>query len=182
MIPRFQFGRIRRHLDAGGVIAYPTESCFGLGCDPENYRAVRLLLKIKKRPESRGLILIAGRMQQLRHYIECPPSQEQLARFWPGPFTLLFEASRRAPRWIRGRHDRIALRLTGHPGASRLCRALGMALVSTSANLSGTQPARSYRDCVARFGRKVLVVPGRIGKRKSPSTIMDFESGKILRP
>lgn len=182
MIPRPLLERIRQHVKAGGVIAYPTESCYGLGCDPKNYRAVRLLLRIKKRPESRGLILIAGRMRQLERYILNPPRQEALAPFWPGPFTLLFKASRHAPSWIRGRHDKIALRLTNHHDASSLCRGLGTALVSTSANLSGKKAARSFRDCTMQFGRNVLVVPGKVGKRKNPSTIMDFESGKIYRP
>ncbi len=182
MIPHLLLERIRRHLNSGGIIAYPTESCYGLGCDPKNYRAIRLLLGIKQRSESRGLILVAGDMRQLQRYIGNPPPQEELARFWPGPYTLLLDASRRTPPWIRGRHDKVALRLTAHPDTSRLCRMLGMALVSTSANLSGMKPAGNFRDCTARFGKDVLVVPGRTGKRKTPSTIVDFESGRIFRP
>lgn len=181
MIPNALLGKIRRHLEAGGVIAYPTESCYGLGCIPENLRAVRFLLKLKKRRRDRGLILIAGHMRQIRRYILNPPQREALARFWPGPHTLLLRASRHVPKWIRGGHEKVALRITAHRDASMLCNALSTALVSTSANVTGTKPARSFRECMARFGKQVLVVPGRIGKRKKPSTIMDFDSGKISR-
>ena len=182
MIPASLLGRIRQHLRAGGIIAYATESCYGLGCDPKNYDAVRLLLKIKQRRQSRGLILIAGRMSQLKRHVASLPKREELGKFWPGPYTLLLKASRFAPKWITGRHDKIAVRLTAHPDASRLCNSLGTALVSTSANVSGMKPARTYRDCVSRFGNRVLTIPGKVGKRKSPSTILDFESGKIFRP
>lgn len=176
------FARIRRHLEEGGVIAYPTESCYGLGCHPGNRRAVLRLLEIKGRPQSRGLILIAGKMKQIERYIAHPPQPDSLAEFWPGPHTLLFYASRSVPKWIRGRHAKVALRITAHAEAAKLCNSLGTALVSTSANLSGMKPAKSYRECVSRFGKDILVVPGRIGKRRTPSTIMDFDSGKIFRP
>ncbi|HQT26800.1 MAG TPA: L-threonylcarbamoyladenylate synthase [Burkholderiales bacterium] len=176
------FGKIRRHLDAGGVIAYPTESCYGLGCIPENRDAVRALLKLKKRRKSRGLILIAGRMREIRRYMKHLPEKEALNKFWPGPNTLLLPASRHVPVWIRGNHEKVALRITAHRDAARLCNALSTALVSTSANVTGTKPAKSYRECTSRFGRQVLVVPGKIGKRRHPSTIMDFETGKIFRP
>lgn len=175
-------GRIRKHLEAGGVIAYPTESCYGLGCYPEDHKAVGRILKIKKRPQRRGLILIAGKLKQIERYMAHPPKQNSLLEYWPGPFTLLFHASRRVPRWVRGSHDKIALRVTAHGEAAKLCNALGSALVSTSANLSGMKPAKSYRECVNRFGGQVLVIPGRIGKRKNPSTILDLETGKIHRP
>ncbi len=174
--------RIRAHLKAGGVLAYPTESCYGLGCDPMNRRAVERILSIKGRPQHKGLILIGASIRQLSPFMAEIPDAILLEKYWPGPFTLLFSPSRRTPKWLTGRHDRIALRLTAHPGSARLCRDAGMALVSTSANRSGMKPAKSYRECIALFGRKVLVIPGRIGKRKSPSTILDFESGRIFRP
>ncbi|MHB1100549.1 MAG: L-threonylcarbamoyladenylate synthase, partial [Burkholderiales bacterium] len=124
----------------------------------------------------------AGRMSQLKRHVASLPKQEELRKFWPGPYTLLLKASRFAPKWIIGKHDKIAVRLTAHPDASRLCNSLGMALVSTSANVSGMKPAKTYRDCLSRFGSRVLAIPGKVGKRKIPSTIMDFESGKIFRP
>ena len=174
---------VKTHLARGGVIAYPTESCYGLGCDPRNYRAVRRLLKIKGRPQSKGLILIADCFSRLRRYV-LPPTTEQrrlLDLTWPGPHTWLMPASRHRPHSLRGRHDSIAVRVTAHPGAASLCRAVGTALVSTSANRAGLKPLKTYAACLKAFGASVLVVPGRIGTRKTPSTIQHLVSGKIIR-
>lgn len=176
--------RIRAHLENGGVIAYPTESCYGLGCDPRNARAVRKLLRLKRRPQHKGLILIAADFGQLKRYA-APLDQDQLQRIvatWPGPNTWLLPTSSSTPRWLRGRHASLAVRVTAHPVAAGLCRALHMALVSTSANLAGMKPARTHAACVRVFGHSVLVVPGQIGKNRKPSTIRDLASGRVVRP
>lgn len=175
--------RLRRHLKQGGVIAYPTESCYGLGCDPRNRRAVMKLLRLKGRPQSKGLILIGADFVQLQPYV-APLSDVQMntiAPSWPGPVTWLLPAARRTPSWLRGAHSSIAVRVSAHPLAARLSRALRMALVSTSANRSGLKPLRSYAACRKSFGSEVLVVPGLIGKRRRPSTILDLASGGVLR-
>lgn len=178
-----QMRRIRAYLQNGGVIAYATESCFGLGCDPRNYRAVQKILRIKGRPQSKGLILIASEFAQLQSCL-APLSQNErqmLAGFWPGPTTLLLPAARRVPHWLTGKHSSLAVRVTAHPDAARLCHALNMALVSTSANRAGLRPFKTYAACVKAFGATVWVLPGRIGQRRRPSTIIDFKSGKIFR-
>jgi len=185
-LPAAQLQKLRRHLKQGGVIAYATESCFGLGCDPRNARAVRRILQLKGRPQSKGLILIAGKINQIKRYI-APLNAAQnktLMREWPGPTTFLLPArsyTPATPRWLRGRHAKIAVRVTAHTGAASLCNALGMALVSTSANKSSMRPSKSYRDCARKFGHRVMVSKGRIGNRNRPSTIIDFASGRILR-
>ena len=175
--------RVRAHLRNGGVIAYATESCYGLGCDPRNARAVQRLLQLKHRPQSKGLLLIADRFERLAPFVGALDAQQRasLQQWWPGPYTLLLPASRRAPHWLRGSHDNIGVRVTAHPGAASLCRRLGMALVSSSANRSGLRPLKTYTDCVHAFGRDALVLRGKIGKRKSPSTIIDFKSGRLIR-
>lgn len=175
---------LRSFLKRGGVIAYPTESCFGLGCDPRNPIAVRRLLRIKGRPERKGLIVIASRLQQLKPYL-APLKSEQISQLhskWPGPHTWLIPASHNCPFWLTGRHSTIAVRVTAFPAAAKLCREADMALVSTSANRSGQKPAKTARECSRLFGSKVRVIPGRIGKRRKPSTIQDLATGKILRP
>lgn len=175
--------RVHAHLKQGGVIAYPTESCYGLGCDPSNRRAVMKLLRLKGRPQRKGLILIGADFRQLRPYA-APLSDTQWQRIfptWPGPVTWLLPAARHTPSWLRGAHRSIAVRVTAHPVAARLCQAANMALVSTSANRAGLRSARSAADCFRAFGSDVLVVPGRIGKNKKPSTIMDLDSGKVIR-
>ena len=174
---------IRRHLVRGGVIAYPTESCYGLGCDPRNAKAVAKILRLKRRPRSKGLILIASDFGQLAPYL-APVSPDLRARFgewWPGPCTLLLPAARDCPRWLTGQHSKLAVRVTAHAEAARLCQALGMALVSTSANRSGKRMLKTAAACRRAFGSQVLALPGRIGKRRRPSTIIDPESGGVLR-
>jgi L-threonylcarbamoyladenylate synthase len=175
--------KIRAHLADGGVIAYATASCFGLGCDPKNFNAINRLLRIKQRPRSKGLIVIADKYQRLAPFVKPLSAEEKkyAQAKWPGPHTWLMPASHRASAAIRGHHKKIAVRVDAHPDTVKLCKALRMALVSTSANVSGQRPVKTYRDCVRQFGDKVLVVPGRSGRSKEPSTIQDFESGKIFR-
>ena len=174
---------LRLYLRRGGVIAYPTESCYGLGCDPRNRRAVQHVLNLKRRGSAKGLILIASRMRQLRPYLATLTLCEsnRLRALWPGPNTWLVPAARECPAWLRGRHASIAVRVTAHIGAARLCERAGMALVSTSANLSGGKPAKTAAECRLLFGNRVRIIPGRIGARRRPSTIRDFSSGDIIR-
>lgn len=176
--------RLRAYLKRDGVIAYATESCFGLGCDPRNPRAVRRLLWLKRRPRAKGLILIGSALHQFHRFLAPLPAglAARLGEWWPGPNTLLLPVSARCPPWLKGRHPKLAVRVTAHPQAARLCHALDMALVSTSANRSGQRPLKTYRACRQAFGGKVWVLPGRIGTRKRPSTIIDPLSGGIHRP
>lgn len=179
MTPRPDIARLRRYLAAGGIIAYPTESCYGLGCNPRNARAVAKILRLKGRPKSKGLILIGSEPALFARYLaEAPGDWPQ---YWPGPTTLLLPASSRCPRWLTGRHRKLAVRVTAHPEAAQLCNALGMALVSTSANRSGKTMLRTATACRQQFGKHVFVLDGRIGKRRRPSTIVDPDSGGVLR-
>ncbi len=167
-------------LRAGGVVAYATESCFGLGCDPRDRQAVMRVLRIKGRSVGKGLILIAANIEQLESYVARFPRKALTT--WPGPYTWLLEPSPSAPRWIRGQHPRIAVRVTDHAQAAALCQAAGMALVSTSANRAGERPARSYREVQRRLGAELdYVLRGRIGDLKTPTSITDAASGKIVR-
>jgi L-threonylcarbamoyladenylate synthase len=175
--------RLRAYLQRGGVIAYATESCYGLGCDPNNRRAVQRILKLKRRPQSKGLILIGADIHQFKRYL-APIPDDLAARFkewWPGPNTLLLPVSRRCPRWLTGHHDTLAVRVTAHQQTARLCHALGMALVSTSANQAGKRPIKNAKTCAWIFGPQVWALPGRIGQRKRPSRIIDPRSGKTFR-
>jgi L-threonylcarbamoyladenylate synthase len=175
--------RLVAHLKRGGLIAYPTESCYGLGCDPANRTAVLRLLKLKQRPQRKGLILIASHCQQLEHYLQplTPADQAKLRHEGAQAVTYLMPVRPSAPRWLRGAHDTLAVRLSAHPFARQLCRSAGSALVSTSANRSGQRPAKTYADCRRLFGNRVWVLRGRVGKRKQPSTIRAWSDGKIIR-
>ena len=177
------FRRIAAHLRRSGLIAYPTESCYGLGCDPDNRIAVRRLLRLKQRPQQKGLILIASHYHQVARYIQ-PLAHDEQARLQNDgaqAVTCLIPAKPSCPRWLRGSHDTLAVRLTAHKQAARLCRSLNSALVSTSANRHRQRPARTYAQCRRLFGRKVWVLPGRVGKYKKPSTIRAWADGRIIR-
>jgi L-threonylcarbamoyladenylate synthase len=174
-----------RHLDAGGVIAYPTEAVFGLGCDPLNPLAVSRLLELKQRDVAKGLILIAADIDQLSPFIE-PPGTEIQARLdasWPGPVTWLLTPRPNVPQWITGAHNAIAVRVTAHPLARTLCQAYGQALVSTSANPASHPPARRSLTVQRYFdGRIDYLLHGRLGPQTRPTEIRDAQTGRIIRP
>ena len=137
-----------RIIRLGGVVAYPTEAVFGLGCDPEGKAAVERLLQLKHRSADKGLILIAAEFPQLTPFI-APLSDElrkQVLATWPGPVTWVLSAAPHVPPLLRGRYSTIAVRVTAHPIATRLCQYSRMAIVSTSANIAGREPARSIEQ------------------------------------
>ncbi len=180
---RISIPKLNNHLKRGGLIAYPTESCYGLGCDPDNRRAVQRILKLKQRPQRKGLILIASNHHQVARYLQ-PLTLEQQQRLQDAgaqAITYLMPVKPSCPRWLRGVHDTLAVRFTAHPIARQLCRSANSALVSTSANRSGQRPAKTFAECQRLFGKKVWVLPGRVGKRKKPSTISAWGDGKIIR-
>lgn len=170
-----------RVLRRGGIVAYATEYCFGLGCDPQNRRAVLRLLRLKRRSIKKGLILLAADPQQLAPYVaEIPP--KALAT-WPGPHTWLVARNPSAPGWISGGHSTVAVRVTAHPQAAALCRAARRAIVSTSANRANDAPARTDREVRQRFGHGIdYVLPGYVGDAPAPTPIRDAVTGGVVRP
>ncbi len=170
-----------RVLKQGGLVAYATEYCFGLGCDPFNRDAVLRLLRVKQRSVKKGLIVLAGDVAQLMPYASEIP--ESARGSWPGPRTWLLPVKPDVPAWITGAHDKIALRVTAHAQAAALCRAAGMAIISTSANRAGTAPARSDREAWRRFSGQIdCVLCGRVGIAQAPTPIRDAVSGALIRP
>ncbi|MCB1772438.1 MAG: Sua5/YciO/YrdC/YwlC family protein [Gammaproteobacteria bacterium] len=180
---RFRLRHAADVLRGGGIVAYPTEAVFGLGCDPLNERAVMRLLDIKRRAVDKGLILIASEWRQLRPFLEPVPDaiREQLDASWPGPVTWVLKAPPETPTWLRGQFPTLAVRVTAHPLAAALCAAFGGALVSTSANASGRPPARSALQTRLRCPGTDLVVPGATGGRRRPSEIRNPYTGARLR-
>ncbi|MBT8441901.1 MAG: Sua5/YciO/YrdC/YwlC family protein [Gammaproteobacteria bacterium] len=125
------FMKIRRAADvirAGGIVAYPTEAVYGLGCDPDDADAVRRILALKRRPESAGVILIAADPTQLAGWIA--PTGAEADRLAAGDegATWVVTAAASAPTWITGGRDTIAVRITRYPVAAALCRAAGRLL------------------------------------------------------
>jgi L-threonylcarbamoyladenylate synthase len=169
-----------RVLRQGGIVAYPTEYCFGLGCDPRNRNAVFRLLRIKHRAVSKGLIVLGADVDQLTPYVQELP--KDVLKTWPGPYTWLVSPRIGTPAWITGGEARIAARVTAHRPAAALCRAAGMAIVSTSANRTGETPARMWREVLRRFGAEIdVVLSGRVGRATAPTPIRDALTGVQLR-
>jgi L-threonylcarbamoyladenylate synthase len=171
-------------LAAGGIIAYPTEAVWGLGCEPANAHAVQHLLALKSRSPAQGLILIAADLEQVSPFLgEVEPALAAAAiASWPGPHTWLWPASARCPPWITGGRNTVAVRITAHPVARALCRAYGGPIVSTSANRSGHAPARSVATVRLTFGTAIdAVVPGALGGSPRPTPIRDLATGALLR-
>lgn len=171
-------------LHRGGIVAYPTEGVWGLGCDPDNSEAVLRLLALKQRSWQKGLILIAASFEQLAPYIAAPSPTvlQRLRTAWPGPVTWLLPAPEATPPWLRGTHRTLAVRVTAHPPAAALCRRFGGALVSTSANLAGRPAARSRLQVQRYFGDALdYIVPGATGGLMRPTEIRDGLSGAVVR-
>ena len=180
----WQIQQAARVVRRGGVIAYPTEAVWGLGCDPWDGDAVERLLALKARPMEKGLILVAGCIEQFDFLLEDLPERwlDRLAGTWPGPNTWLVPHQGRLPEWITGKHDSVALRVTDHPLVARLCALTGP-LVSTSANPAGRPAARSRLRVEQYFPRQLdKVLGGALGGRRNPSTIRDLRSGQVIRP
>lgn len=167
----------------GGVIAYPTEAVYGLGCDPWNAEAVAKVLYLKQRPPEKGLIVIASEIEQLEDLISFPDraTQQRVFASWPGPHTWLLPAKDECPVWLTGNHDTLAVRITAHPICQALCSMAGP-LVSTSANRSDKQPARTAWKVQMMFGDEIdYILHGVTGSEAQPSTITDALTGTRLR-
>ncbi len=170
----------------GGVVTYPTEAVWGLGCDPFDEAAVHRLLAIKRRDMGKGLILVASSADQLDGLVDwraLPDARrDDVLATWPGPHTWTLPATARVPRWIIGDHAGVAVRVSTHPVVAALCRGFGAPLVSTSANNSGEAPPRDVADLnPALLSMIDAVVVGSTSAPGRPTPIRDALTGHILR-
>ena len=180
--PRIQM--CKRALAAGGVIAYPTEAVWGLGCDPFNRHSVEHILKLKQRPVHKGLIIVAASTAQIDFLMENLSSAQcqQLESTWPGPRTWLIPHFNRIPPWVSGASESVAVRISEHPVVQALCLSYGGPIVSTSANVQAQPPAKTSLQ-VRKYFRKFALhyAPGLIGRSDKPSEIRDLLSGRVIR-
>ncbi len=176
-------------LKNGGVIVYPTETSYGLGCDATNLAAVERIFAIKGRPESKALSVILPSLKEATKYVILRTYSSRLAaHYWPGPFTLVSEKQPASPLSPHcARRNRHAVRVSSHPVAAALAVGLGVPIVATSANISGTKDIYNIADVLATYegsanepdayidGGDLPVVP--------PSTIVELgqEGFKVLR-
>jgi L-threonylcarbamoyladenylate synthase len=173
-------------MQRGDVVAYPTEAVWGLGCDPFDENAVMRLLAIKQRPLEKGLILIAGALDQFEGLLDWDAlsgaRHDEVLASWPGPHTWIVPTTSRVPRWITGAHDGVAVRVSAHPTVVALCIAFGGPLVSTSANLSGRPPALHRNALDPQLLERIDgICIGETGGLASPTAIRDARTGEVLR-
>ena len=176
---------IMQTLQQGGLIAYPTEAVYGLGCDPDNEVAVHKILALKKRPIDKGLILVAETYSQLLPYVDDEKipvhMRTEIFSSWPGPVTWLLPAAKQSPKWVTGNSDLIAVRVSQHLVVSQLCALFGKPLISTSANVTGTKPATNAQQLYQQFDKTLLLVDGALGGANKPSQIRHGVSGQTIR-
>lgn len=176
-----------RIMQQGGVIAYPTEGVWGLGCNPFDKTAIERLLSIKGRRAEKGVILIAANFDQLKELIQPLSKQQQLLidQSLPEPQTWLVPASDKVPLWISGKHSTVAVRISTHPLVRALCLLFGGAIVSTSANPQG-KPAPIMGWQVHRYfhhhPQLDMIVKGQTAGIAKPSRITNLVTGDIIRP
>ena len=173
---------------SGGIIAYPTEAVFGLGCDPDNEQAVGKILALKQRPVEKGLILLAATYDQLLPYINddlIPHDIKKLALSrWPNGITQVMPKNKKTPRWLSGKFNSIAVRITDQPDVVELCNQANKPIVSTSANFSGVEPARTWQAIEAdeQLASKIdFIIKGKTLGFTQPSSIIDVLTGETFR-
>jgi L-threonylcarbamoyladenylate synthase len=167
----------------GGIIAYPTEAVFGLGCLPLNEPAVRRILNLKHRSVHKGLILIAASIEQLEPFVDFSKVKnlQNICDSWPGTVTWLIPARQTTPYWITGCHKTLAVRVSSSPMAQALCQELGP-IISTSANPESASPAKISQQVISYFQTNVdYVIPASITNTLKPTEIRDAQTGNIIR-
>ncbi len=179
-----QIDKAAEALLAGGVIAYPTEYCFGLGCDPRNILAMKKLLNVKRRKPEQGVILIAANLDQVQEYADVNKVQnmESVTSSWPGPNTWLLPVKPNVSQWVRGKHASIAMRIPDHALCLSLLATFGHPIVSTSANRTGEQEHLDANAVRHDLGKECdYIIDAPVGGASNPSTIRDALTGATLR-
>jgi len=171
---------VRRHLDQGGVIGYPTETVYGLGSAPLVAPTAKLA-ELKGRPQGKPFLLLVSSREMAEAWglVFTPAATALAAAFWPGPLTLVLRgAEGRLPDQLRGPEGGIAVRHTSHSGIRRLVSELGYPITSTSANRPGSPPAPGPETLVKVFQQEVesgelIVLDGGVLGNVPPSTLVD---------
>jgi L-threonylcarbamoyladenylate synthase len=171
---------------SGGLVAYPTESFYGLAVDSTNENAIRRLFLLKQRSPGRPLLILIPSIEVLDRYVaHIPPIAHQLIdEFWPGALTLVFEAGPKVSPLLTAGTDKIGIRLSPHPVATALAQAIGAPITGTSANISGKPACRNAGEVSGSFKEWVdLILDGGATTGKIGSTVLDItvDPPKILR-
>ena len=182
-----QINQAVKVLQQEGIIAYPTEAVYGLGCDPENIATIQKLLALKQREKEKGLILIAANFDQLRPYLKSLDEdiEKKLLASWSDQqkaITWLVPVKEEVSDYLKGQFDTLAVRVSHHPIVKDLCEAFGGAIVSTSANISTHEAARTSKEVKEIFQDKIdFIVEGETDITAQPSEIRDALTDKVIR-
>lgn len=175
-------------LRRGGVILYPTDTIWGIGCDARNSQAVRRVFEIKHRAEAKALITLVHSLAALDRIVdEVPEVAEQLIDVAVDPITIIYDRGRNVAPELLAEDGSIGVRLTREPFSAGLCAAFGGPIVSTSANISGAEPAHCFADIAPEILNAVdYVCTSRRDEPAvaKPSSVIKISSGglfKILR-
>jgi len=169
-------------LKKGGIVAFPTETYYGLAVDPYNEEAVKKLYRAKRRNSEKPLLLLIANRAQLDSVVEKVPKEyvPLIDTYWPGPLTLVFHAKPKVSRRVTGGTGTIGVRISPHPVAQGLLAKMGTPITATSANLAGAKPAQSATDVVQIFGSSVdLVIDGGDSNGDLCSTIVALKENKL---
>ncbi len=174
-------------LKKGQIIGFPTETFYGLGVDPFNPVAIESLYALKKRNKNKPILILVNSTDQLSELTTSIPTEYSwlMERFWPGPLTLIVNASKKIPTILTGGTGTIGIRLTSNIFAQQLIDKLGSPVTATSANPAGYQPARSVEEVHRYFGAKLCrIVDGGKSKETQSSTVVSCLTGnlKVIRP
>ncbi len=183
--------KIKQHISRGGIIAYPTEACYGLGCDPLNYKAIKKIIQLKRRNKDKGMIAVADRLIRFNKLIMPYDHETQNfinSTYWnelnhknKQAYSIIYDLKPTVFSKINGKFNSLAIRVSKHKALNQLCHYLKIPISSTSANISGKHTIKNYRNCVKQFGNNVMVLKGDIGFYKKPSSIIDTIKQIILR-
>jgi len=171
-------------LQAGGIIAYPSEAVYGLGCLPDHLESIEKLLQLKQRPEKKGLILLASDLSQLSAYLSPiePKILDKIQATWPGPYTWILPTPDTTPTLIKGDFNTVAVRVSAHPLVQQLCQRCHSAIISTSANTTGKAMSYTPDDVHSHFGEQLdYILHGALGDSDKPTVIIDALSDKVIR-
>ena len=181
MASDFSIRHAAQIVKAGGVIAYPTDTIYGLGCDPYNAEAVEQLSNIKSRSPGKNFILLAGHIEQIESLIELTEDQKKQILQVTQPTSWVIKAGPSTPDWLLSKDQTITVRLSKHRDVQKLCHILGHTITSTSANLSGLHPARNALELHQRFHSTVDIILANQKKlTASPSKIIRLCDNHIL--
>ena len=167
---------IRSVLNSGGVIAFPTDTFYGLGADPFNPEAILKIFQIKQRPSDNPLLVLIHSLEQLATLTSEVTDNARLLmeRFWPGPLTLVFKAAPGVPKELTAGTGTIGIRLPGHPFTRSLLQELGQPLTAPSANISGAREPGTAQEVAGTLGEALdLIVDGGPAPGGQLSTVLD---------